>query len=168
MSVFILQMIIIAFAGIKRSHIPNAVRQTTFEKNIGLIANFCWLLAMGYSVFLPLLFGTIWFYLGFSVFSIGVMILSFTTSNFITTPVDQLIQKGMYKFSRHPMYLSTFLICSGAGIASASWIFILLILVMSVCLHFEAIIEEKYCLNNYKDQYREYMNSVPRWFGIPK
>ena len=171
MSVFILQMIILTFANKhirKRSHVPKDARRTILEKYIGVIANFIWLLALGYSIFLPLLLETIWFYIGFSVFICGVFLLSFATLNFITTPVDQLIKKGVYKFSRHPMYLATFLICLGTCIATASWIFILLSVIIVVCFHYEALLEERYCLNKYKDLYTEYMNSVPRWLGIPK
>jgi len=171
MSVFILQMIIILFADKsirERSHVPSDARLTTLEKYIGIIANFFWLIALGYSIFLPLLFGTIWFYMGLSVFIFGLLLLSIATSNFMTTPVDQLIQKGVYKFSRHPMYLATFLICLGSGIATASWIFILLSTILAVCFHYEALVEERYCFNTYKELYKEYMNSVPRWLGIPK
>ena len=171
MSVFILQMIIISFANKhvrKRTHVPNDARQSTYDKYIGIIANFIWLIALAYSVFLPLLLGTLWFYIGFSVFIIGTLILSFATFNFLTTPVDQLIQKGIYKFSRHPMYLATFFICLGSGIASASLIFILLSVIMAVSFHYEALVEERYCIFEYKNLYNEYIKSVPRWIGIPK
>jgi len=88
--------------------------------------------------------------------------------NFMTTPVGQLIQKGVYKFSRHPMYLATFLICLGTGISTASLIFILMSIIIAIYFYYEAILEEKYCLSKYQNQYKEYMNSVPRWFGIHK
>lgn len=170
MSVFIWQMIIIIFADKyirKRTHVPKAARRTPLEKYVGMVANLFWLSALGYSIFLPLLFGTIWFYIGFSIFMFGAFLLSFATFNFITTPANQVIQKGVYKFSRHPMYLATFLICLGSGIATASGIFILLSVIMAVCFHYEALVEERYCLAKYKDLYKEYMNKVPRWFGLP-
>ena len=171
MSVFILQMMLIIFVDKrvwKRSHIPNDFRRTSIEKHIGVIANFVWLLSLGYSIFLPLLLGTTWFYFGFSVFIIGVLLLSLATFSFMTTPIDQLIQEGVYKLSRHPMYLGTSLICIGTGIAAASLIFIILSIVISICFHYEALLEEKYCLTKYQDFYKEYMNRVPRWFGILK
>ena len=171
MSVFIVQMVIMAFAGkdiMERSHVLNDMRQTILDRYIGFISNILWLLALGYSVFLHLLFGTVWFFIGFSVFIFGLLLLVSATYNFMTTPLDQLIQKGVYKFSRHPMYLSTLLICLGTGIATASLIFILLSIVMFICFHYEAILEEKCCLNAYKGLYKEYMNRVPMWFGIPK
>jgi protein-S-isoprenylcysteine O-methyltransferase Ste14 len=171
MSVFILQMILIFSVDkriMKRSHIPNNFRQTSIEKFIGVIANFVWLLALGYSIFLPLLFGTTWVYIGFSLFIPGVLLLSLATFSFMTTPTDQLIQKGVYTFSRHPMYLATSLICISTGIATASLIFILLSIVISICFHYEALLEEKYCLTKYQSLYTKYMNGVSRWFGIPK
>jgi protein-S-isoprenylcysteine O-methyltransferase Ste14 len=171
MSVFILQMLVMIFAGKRiseRSHVPTEARQTTLEKYIGIIANFIWFIALGYSIVLPLLLGTIWFYIGFSLFILGLSLLSLSIFSFMTTPVDQLIQKGVYKFSRHPMYLATFLICLGSGIATSSLIFILLSVIMFVCFYYEALVEERYCLDKYKDIYQEYKNSVPRWIGIPK
>ena len=171
MSVFILQMAVVAFAGKhirERTHVPDDARKTTLDRYIGMIANTFWLLALCFSVFLPLLFGTVWFYIGFSLFIPGILILFFATFNFMTTPVNQIIQKGVYRFSRHPMYLATFLICFGSGIATASWIFILISLILAVCFHYEALVEERYCLNQYKELYKDYMSRVPRWFGIPK
>ena len=171
MIVFIFQMIVMFFAGkdiMKRSHVLNNIRRTPFERNISLIANFVWLLSMVYSIFLQLRLGTTWFWIGFSVFIIGLTILGLATIAFITTPIDQLIQKGVYRFSRHPMYLSTLLICLGTSIATTSWIFILLSFVIFICFHYEAIVEEKCCHNDYKDLYKEYQRRVPMWIGIPR
>ena len=170
MSAFILQMMVILFAEkqiSKRSHVPSDAKRTTIEKYIGIIANFIWFIALVYSIFLPLLLGTIWFYIGFFIFSLGLLLLCLSTFDFMTTPADQMIQKGVYKFSRHPMYLATFLICLGSGIATASWIFILLSIAILVCFHYESLVEERYCLEKYKDLYRGYMQRIPMWFGIP-
>ena len=171
MSVFILQMIIIMFTGKRireRSHVPSEAKQSSHENYMGVIANFTWLLAIGYSIFLPLLFGTIWFYIGATVFIFGTLLLSFATFSFITAPLDQLIQKGVYAISRHPMYLATFLICLGTGIATASWILTMFSVIIAICLRYEAGIEERYCQKIYRDRYKEYMEKVPRWLGIPK
>ncbi len=168
MSVFIWQMIVITCASKhirKRSHVPDEARHSGTDKYIGIIANIVWLVALGYSVFLPLLLGTIWFYTGFFVFIIGSLVLAYATYSFMTTPSNQLIQKGVYRISRHPMYLATLLICLGTGLASASGIFILLTIIMTICFHFEALVEERYCINTYKESYVEYMQCVPRWLG---
>ena len=171
MSVFFLQMIAILFVDKRireKSHVPIDARRNRFEKYVGIIGNFIWLLAMGYSVFLPLQPGTIWFYVGLSVFIIGLVLMAIATFNFITSPVNQLITKGTYQLSRHPMYLATFFICLGSGIATVSWLFIFFSVIMILCFCQEALIEERHCLNKYGSAYQEYLNSVPRWFGIPK
>jgi protein-S-isoprenylcysteine O-methyltransferase Ste14 len=166
MSVFILQMLVIMFPG-KRprrsSHVPSSTKHNRLERNIAAIANIVWLSALVYSVFLPLKSGTIWFYAGISVFVTGLAVLILSTINFMRTPTGNPITKGAYRVSRHPMYLATFLICLGAGFASGSWIFIFLTVVMILCFHIEALVEERYCIDKYGDAYRKYMDNTPRW-----
>jgi protein-S-isoprenylcysteine O-methyltransferase Ste14 len=171
MSVFLIQMLFIVFIDKRvweRSHVHKEARLSNFESYIALMGNFIWLLAMGYSVFLPFQPNTIWFYLGLVIFIIGLILIVIATYNFITTPVDQLITKGAYHFSRHPMYLATFFICMGAGVATVSWLFIFLSLIMAFCFYQEAVIEERDCLNRYENAYQEYKNRTPRLLGIPK
>ena len=170
MSVFIIQMLIILLVNktaSERSHVPNDAKRTIFEKYTGNIANILWWLLLGYSIFLPLLLNTFWFYTGCSVCGLGVLLLLFSTISFIRTPADKLIEKGVYQFSRHPMYLATFLICLGSGIAAVSYSFIAMSILLVLCLHHEAIVEERYCLKMYNDIYKDYMNKVPRWIAIP-
>jgi protein-S-isoprenylcysteine O-methyltransferase Ste14 len=126
-----------------------------------------WFLALGYSIFLPLEPGTFWFNAGFAIFIVGLIFMATATINFIKTPVNQLITRGIYQFSRHPMYLAAFLICLGTGVAAISWLFIVLSLLMIICFHQEALVEERYCLDKYGSAYQEYMKKVPRWFEVP-
>ena len=171
MSVFLLQMLAIVFIDKRvweRSHIPASVKRNKLERYVSIIGNFIWLLAMAYSVFLPLRLGTIWFYFGLSVFIIGLTLMAIATFNFIAAPSDQLITKGAYNFSRHPMYLATFFICLGSGIATVSCLFIFISIIMFLCFNHEALIEERYCLNKYGNAYQEYINRTPRWVGVPK
>lgn len=171
MSVFLLQMLAIFCVdkcAWERSHLPIEVRRNKLERHAGIISNFVWLLALVYSVFLPLQLGTTWFYIGFSVFIIGLSLLGVATFNFIATPTDQLITKGGYNISRHPMYLATFFICLGSGIAAGSWLFIFFSIIMALCFFQEALIKERYCPDRYGNAYQEYINRTPRWIGIPK
>ena len=171
MSVFLIQMLVIMFADKRiraKSHVPGDTKRNMRERYGGIIGNFVWLLAMGYSVFLPIQFGAIWFYVGLSIFFIGFVVIAIATFNFITTPAELLITKGIYQFSRHPMYLATFFICLGTGIATVSWLFVLFSIIMASCFYQEALLEERYCLNRYGKAYKEYMNRTPAWIGIPK
>jgi len=121
-----------------------------------------------YSVFLPLKLGTTWFYAGLTVYLVGLAILLTAIVNVATTPMGQLFNKGLYHYSRNPMYIALLIIFVGVGIASASWIFLLLSVVIMVLQNSQIIAEERGCLETYGDEYQDYMNRTPRWIGIPK
>jgi steroid 5-alpha reductase family enzyme len=121
-----------------------------------------------YSIFVPLKLGTVWFYVGLPVFLVGLIPYAILTANFLRTPLDKPVTGGIYRYSRHPMYVTSFLMLLGAGIASASWIFLLLFVVDIILPHLFVEAEERYCIEKYGDAYREYIARTPRWLGIPK
>jgi len=125
-------------------------------------------MAVAYSIFLPLKLGTIWFYVGLAIFLTGLVVLTTATVNFATTPMDVPITRGIYHYSRHPLYLASLLIYFSVGIASASWVFLLVFVVQSVSIRISAVGEERYCLEKYGKGYREYIDKTPRWLGLPK
>jgi protein-S-isoprenylcysteine O-methyltransferase Ste14 len=171
MSVFILQMLAIIFINKnvkEKTHLPVEARRTVREKYVSTLGNLIWFFAMVYSVFLPLQPDTLWFYIGLFVFMMGLVIMALATFSFITTSADQLIQKGIYQLSRHPMYLASFCICLGTGIATLSYPFIFLSTIMALCFYQEALIEERYCIKKYGNTYQKYINDTPRWIGRRK
>jgi protein-S-isoprenylcysteine O-methyltransferase Ste14 len=125
-------------------------------------------MAVAYSIFLPLKLGTTWFYAGLSIFLLGLVVLTTATVNFATTPMDVPITKGIYHYSRHPLYLASLLVYFSVGIASASWVFLLVFVVQSVSIRIAAVGEESFCLEKYGEAYHEYVDKTPRWLGLPK
>lgn len=122
-----------------------------------------------YSVFLPLKLGTVWFYAGFPIALLGLAIYTMVIVSFATTPLDrEVLAKGPYRYSRHPMYLSSSLAFIGVGVACASWLFLLLSVAYTVLSLISAVPEERFMLKKYGDAYRKYMDKTPRWVGIPK
>ncbi|HEY55085.1 MAG TPA: isoprenylcysteine carboxylmethyltransferase family protein [Dehalococcoidia bacterium] len=171
MSSFILQMLAIMLFGKRvwaRSGHPADMKKSRTEKTNSIVGNGIWGLATLYSIFLPLKLGEIWFYIGLPVFLVGLLILAVATANFAAAPAEKPATKGAYYFSRHPLYLSMFIIYIGTGIACASWLFILLGIANIFWIRTEVIAEERYCLKKYGDSYRKYMNKTPRWIGVPK
>jgi protein-S-isoprenylcysteine O-methyltransferase Ste14 len=62
-----------------------------------------------------------------------------------------------------------FLVYIGTGIASASWVYIpVALLLLATYRSAYMIPEERMCCDRFGDMYREYMNRTPRWIGIPK
>ena len=126
--------------------------------------------AVVYSIFLPLKLGTTWFYVGFPIALVGLIMLLTVWVSFATTPFDdEPITTGLYRYSRHPMYLTSFLMDIGISIACASWLFLVLSIASVLFAHIRfAGFEERLCLEKYGDAYREYMDRTPRWIGMPK
>ncbi|MBA7705729.1 hypothetical protein ES703_114565 [subsurface metagenome] len=139
------------------------------EKKLYPVIWIVWLLAFIYSIFLPLQLGTIWFYIGLPISLIGLITFTMVIVTFATTPIDkEPLTKGLYRYSRHPMYVTQLVMFIGVGIASASWVFLLFSIVYTVFSLVLAIPEERLCLEKYSDSYHEYMNRTPRWIGMPK
>jgi protein-S-isoprenylcysteine O-methyltransferase Ste14 len=88
--------------------------------------------------------------------------------NIAATKPSETFTTGMYRYSRHPISLGTLLPMIGAGIASASWLFLPLSVILMVISHFLAITEESATTKKFGDAYRKYMARTPRWIGIPK
>jgi len=171
MSVFIIQMLAVLLLGRRvweRSSLPSGFKKTKREAKAAIIGNAIMFVATLYSVFLPLQLGTNWFNVGLTVFLAGLIILTIATVNFATAPMEKPITQGMYRFSRHPLYLSLFIIYIGTSIATASWVFILLGIANIFWTWTESIAEERYCIERYGNEYKEYMKRTPRWIGIHK
>ncbi len=146
-----------------------AIPQNGIERKLFPVMWTIWLAAVIYSVFLPMKVGTIWFYAGLPVSIIGSIAFTATIISFATTPIDrEPMTRGVYRYSRHPMYITQLVMFIGVGIACASWIFLLFAIVYSLISFIYAITEERYCLEKYGDSYREYMSKTPRWIGLPK
>ena len=124
------------------------------EKKVSNIISFLFFALIAYSFFLPFKLGTIWLYVGFLIYLLGVIIETIAMLDFFTTPVDKPVTKGVYRISRNPMYLGMFLIFIGIGIACASWIFLLLTVALMILIHISVVSEERWCLEKYGDAYR--------------
>lgn len=121
-----------------------------------------------YSIFLPLKLGTLWFYVGLPISLLGIVMYIIVSVNIANTQVERPVTTGLYRYSRHPMYVASFIAPVGAGIATVSWLFLLLS-VLCIITHFiNGIFEERLCLEAYGSDYQEYLDRTPRWIGIPK
>jgi len=138
------------------------------EKTLLNIYSVLFFAIVAYSIFLPLELGTVWFYAGLAIYLLGVIIETIAMLNFFTTAVDKPVNKGIYRFSRNPMYFGIFLIFLGTSIACASLIFLLLTTIFMTLSHIVVVYEERFCTQKYGNSYREYLNRIPRWIGIPK
>ena len=165
---FIVRYVLYRLGGKKVSGRPIKPPLNEKEKKLNVISQLFGLASVIYSFFLPLKLGTAWLYVGLLVYLFGMIFNIVAGTNLVNTPMDRPATKGLYRISRNPIYLGTYLIFIGVGIACASWLFLLLIAVSLVLQDILIAPEERWCLEKYGDTYRAYMNRTPKWIGIPK
>ena len=73
-----------------------------------------------------------------------------------------------YRYSRNLGHLGQIIVFVGIGIASSSWLYLLLSAILIVLTYLLIAIEERVTLDKLGETYRKYMNRTPRWLGIPK
>jgi protein-S-isoprenylcysteine O-methyltransferase Ste14 len=139
------------------------------EKTVFVVSKIVLVLAFLYSIFLPLRLGTLWFYIGLPISLLGIAMYIIVSVNIANTPVDRPVTTGLYRYSRHPMYIASIPALVGAGIvASASWLFLLLSVLFVITHLMNGIFEERLCLEAYGSVYQDYSERTPRWIGLPK
>jgi len=121
-----------------------------------------------YSIFMPIKFGTIWFNIGFIVYLFGLILIVVTMINFASTPMNMPVIKGVYRYSRNPMFIGWFLLYFGISIACISWVYLLITLAFIIITVYLSPLEEALTLNHYGIQYRDYMKTTPKWIGLSK
>ena len=169
MAYLLLWMIYFIYIAIKKD-VPS-VEESGLSKIAKIFASSSKLLlfpVMVYSIFLPMKLDTAWFYVGLPITLIGMIAYTIVLVNWATTPLDNQVSRGLYHYSRHPMYVTMFVFLLGLGIVTASWVLLLLFIIFVVgCVVFVNV-EEQSCLDKWGDAYRKYMQRTPRWIRIPK
>jgi len=72
---------------------------------------------------------------------------------------SNLVTKGIYRFTRHPMYYSLIFISIGVFIIKLSIYYLFLTISLSLIIIFKIALEEKYLINKFKN-YLLYKNEV--------
>ena len=152
----------------KRAPPPKSVGLSKTKMSFCVFSKLIYFPAVIYSVFLPLELGTIWFYVGLPITLVGLVGSIVVLVDWVNTPADEVVSRGLYRYSRHPMYVTEVLLLLGVSIASASWLFLVFPIFVGVGAVYFIKMEEAFCLGHYGKAYREYMDRTPRWIGIPK
>jgi protein-S-isoprenylcysteine O-methyltransferase Ste14 len=90
----------------------------------------------------------------------------FYTRTLRVTERQVVVQQGPYQVIRHPGYLGSILMWSGAALATVNWISTLLaVAVMFTVYSYRIISEENMMMKTYGEQYRQYKSRT--WKLIP-
>ena len=128
---------------------------------IGKLLIFPWFALV---ILTPLNIGHAMFILGGAFYLLGLLGFVLSLLNYKDTPLDQPVIKGLYRISRNPQQVSILLSYMGISLAIGSWMAALLITIGSFMSHIRVIAEERSCLQQYGDSYRQYIEGVPRYF----
>jgi len=76
----------------------------------------------------------------------------------------QVVESGIYRFSRNPLYLGLVAMLAGLGLSvNIVWWVILTLPMFLAFQHLLIIPEEQYLLGRFNEQYTAYMSRVRRW-----
>lgn len=112
----------------------------------------------------PLDFPSVGFNVGIVVYAFGVVGLMIAIVNYVSTPLNEPVTKGIYRISRNPQEFMIGVACLGICLSIGSGIAILVLLIAKIFTHFSIIAEEEACLRMYGKSYEEYMKRVRRYF----
>ncbi|RME67404.1 MAG: isoprenylcysteine carboxylmethyltransferase family protein [Alphaproteobacteria bacterium] len=80
-------------------------------------------------------------------------------------PTEALVERGLYRFSRNPIYVGLTVIYAGAALAAASWWPLAVLPLLLVVMNYGVIArEERYLAAKFGDAYHAYAKRVRRWF----
>jgi len=120
-------------------------------------------LPMLYAAWKPIVPGSVWFKIGAPVYVAAMLAYAVGMINFGRAKFDAPIESGMYRFSRHPHYVTSYIAWMGAAVALKSVVIATLWTALMIMMHRTNQIEEAECIKQYGDAYREYMTRVPRY-----
>ena len=103
------------------------------------------------------------FYIGIVVYCIGLVICTLSIISFSKPQANGINLNGIYTISRNPMYVGYFFYYLGCGLLTQSLVYILVVLVFQIDTHFIILSEERWCLNEFGTEYRNYMDKVSRY-----
>jgi protein-S-isoprenylcysteine O-methyltransferase Ste14 len=83
----------------------------------------------------------------------------------IPLPAEQeLVQTGIYKHIRHPLYLASYFVFGGFTLMMLDGLMLILFIIYAIGIYFQAVDEEKALLDHFGDQYAKYLQRSGRFF----
>lgn len=117
-----------------------------------------------YLLFLKVKLLSLWlFCTGLVIYVLGLVMCVFSVINFAMPSKNGINLNGLYRFSRNPMYLSYFIFFIGCVLLTQSWILFGFILLFQITAHWIILSEEKWCVNRFGEEYKQYMKKVRRY-----
>lgn len=119
-----------------------------------------------YSVFVPLHPQGVLFVPGVLLFAGGALGALWASSSFARAAAGAPATRGLYRVSRHPIYVFTWLALLGVCAAAASWLLLLGALLWWLPMHQLVRAEERHCVQQLGAAYLQHLRRVPRYLPL--
>lgn len=101
---------------------------------------------------------------GIIVYLAGLILLTLSVVSFAVPLVSGMNRRGLYRISRHPMYVAYFIYFLGCVLLTQSVILFVMLLLFQLSAHWIILSEERWCIEQFGDAYRQYQKQVRRYF----
>lgn len=116
-----------------------------------------------YLYFLKIKTNSYWFYVGLAIYGLGVLLCLLSVINFAKPEKNGINLKGLYQFSRNPLYVAYFIYFLGCVLLTQSFILLTILLVFQISTHWIIQSEERWCIQKFGEEYTNYMKNVRRY-----
>ena len=76
----------------------------------------------------------------------------------------ELVQTGIYKYTRNPLYLASYLVLGGFVFLLLDYVLLAMFIIYMIGNYFMVLDEEKALLDHFGDQYAQYCQRTGRFF----
>ena len=103
------------------------------------------------------------FFAGATCYVLGLCLLAASVVAFSSPDDMGLNTNGIYRLSRNPMYVAYFVCFIGIAMLTKSLVLLGMVLTFQISAHWIILAEERWCLENFGDDYRRYMAQARRY-----
>ncbi len=103
------------------------------------------------------------FAVGMVIYFSGTLLLLGSIFDFARPLANGFNQRGLYQWSRNPMYTAYFLYFLGCALLTSSLVLLVLVFIFQIAAHWIILSEERWCSEKFGDEYIEYMKRVRRY-----
>ncbi|MDF2941801.1 MAG: hypothetical protein K0S01_659 [Herbinix sp.] len=165
----VIPLIIIRFGLLSLLDKEALKRAASFAPLIGIEKVAYWfyqisnLLIFVYLCFLKVTTNPYWFYVGLTLYGLGVLLCLVSVLNFAKPAKNGINLKGLYRVSRNPMYVAYFIYFLGCVVLTQSVILLVILLIFQISAHWIILSEERWCIKKFGEEYINYRNKVRRY-----
>lgn len=103
------------------------------------------------------------FCIGLLLYVIGTFVLAVSIVNFSAPSQKGMNQNGLYQLSRNPMYVAYFLFFTGCALLTQSLVLLIFVFIFQLSAHWIILAEERWCIQQFGNDYLQYQRSVRRY-----